>query len=123
MMSADRWGPVGATFAALCCLGWAPALAALSAVGLGFLIHDAILIPLLVVFLGLTIRSLSKDRARHGRPGPERLAWLAALAVAGGVWVGAPVVAIGLIVLVASTVWNGVLTRRLRGRPVTAKEA
>lgn len=112
MMHADKWGPLGSAFAALCCLGWAPALAALSAVGLGFLIHDAILIPLLAIFLGVTISSLSTDRRRHGRTGPERTAWGAALLVVGGLWVGGPIVAIGLATLVAATIWNAVLVRR-----------
>lgn len=115
MIHADKWGPLGSAFAALCCLGWAPALAALSAVGLGFLIHDAILIPLLAIFLGITIWSLARDRVRHGRPGPERTAWGAALLVVGGLWVGGVVVAIGLSALVAASIWNGVLVKRRRG--------
>lgn len=114
MIHADKWGPLGSAFAALCCLGWAPALAALSAAGLGFLIHDAILIPLLAMFLGITIWSLSRDHARHGRPGPERTAWGAALLVAGGLWAGGVIVAIGLAALVAATIWNAALVRRLR---------
>ena len=68
-MHADKWGPIGSIFAALCCLGFAPALAALSAVGLGFLINDLVLIPLLVLFLGTTIWGLHRDRARHKTPG------------------------------------------------------
>lgn len=117
MMHADKWGPLGSAFAAVCCVGWAPALAALSAVGLGFLIHDAILIPLLAIFLGVTIWSLSRERSRHGRAGPERTAWGAALLVVGGLWVGGLVVAVGLATLVAATIWNAVLVRRNAPEP------
>lgn len=70
----DKWGPLGSIFAALCCLGAAPVLAAVSALGLGFLIKDIILVPLLLFFLGVTIWALRRDRNRHGRSGPE---WLA----------------------------------------------
>lgn len=70
-MHADRWGALGSVFAALCCLGAAPVLAALSAVGLGFLIHDAILIPMLALFLGVTIRALNRDRSPRARRAGE----------------------------------------------------
>ncbi len=61
-------------------------LGALSALGLGFLINALILIPLLGLFLGATIWALHQDRRRHDRGGPERLAWAAALATVGGLW-------------------------------------
>ncbi|MBI4455788.1 MAG: response regulator [Acidobacteria bacterium] len=107
---ADKWGPLGSIFAALCCLGAAPALAAVSALGLGFLINDIILIPLLVVFLGATIWALRRDRSRHGRTGPQRLAWLASLFTVSGLWVSGVVVSLGLILLVAASIWNVVVT-------------
>ena len=49
---ADKWGPIGSILATLCCLGVAPLLGALTALGLGFLINDLILLPLLLFFLG-----------------------------------------------------------------------
>lgn len=55
-------GAVGTFLVALCCLGWAPALAALGAVGLGFLIDDRILFPLLAVFLVLFAVSIAALR-------------------------------------------------------------
>ena len=75
-MHADKWGPIGSIFAALCCLGFAPALAALSAVGLGFLINDLVLIPFLVLFLGATIwDSIEIGRAITRRDPSTWLGW------------------------------------------------
>ena len=48
----DKIGILGATFAALCCLGISAVLSIVSAIGLGFLIHDAVLLPLLIISLG-----------------------------------------------------------------------
>lgn len=61
----DKAGILGATVAALCCLGAPAILAVLTAVGLGFLIHDAILLPLLAVSLVLTLWGLYAGWRRH----------------------------------------------------------
>jgi mercuric ion transport protein len=51
----DKIGIAGSIFAALCCLGVPALLSIVSAIGLGFIVRDAILIPLLVVFLAITL--------------------------------------------------------------------
>ncbi len=113
-MHSDKWGPLGSIFAALCCLGVAPVLAALSAVGLGFLIHDAILIPLLALFLGVTIWGVHRDRGRHQRSGPVILSALAAALTLAGLWISPAVVVAGLVALVGSSLWNFRLVRSSR---------
>lgn len=113
-MHADKWGPLGSVFAALCCLGAAPVLGALSALGLGFLINDLILVPMLALFLGVTIWALGRDRRRHEQSGPERLAWAAALLTLGGLWLSGLVVGMGLALLMGASAWNWVLIRRLK---------
>jgi mercuric ion transport protein len=113
-MHADKWGPIGSIFAALCCLGYAPALAVLSAVGLRFLINDLVLIPLLVLFLGATSWGLHRDRPRHHTPGPEYLAWVASVLTVGGIWISGAVVGAGLTLLVAVSVWNVLALRSMR---------
>lgn len=45
----------GAAFAAVCCAGASWALAALTAVGAGFLVNDAVLIPLYAALLALSV--------------------------------------------------------------------
>lgn len=113
-MHSDKWGPLGSIFAALCCLGAAPVLGALSAVGLGFLIHDAILIPLLALFLAVTIWGVHRDRVRHRRTGPVILSILAAGLTLAGLWISALVVVADLVALVGSSLWNFRLVRLFR---------
>jgi mercuric ion transport protein len=62
----DKVGVAGSIFAALCCLGFPALLSILSAVGLGFLINDAVLMPLLIVFLLLTLVGLYLGVRHHG---------------------------------------------------------
>lgn len=121
-MHGDVWGPLGSIIAAACCLGVAPAIGAVSALGLGFLIDDLILLPLLVLFLVVTVGTLRRDRLRHGRAGPEALAWGATVLTVGGLWVSAAVVGVGLAALVGSSAWNWVLVRGLRREPAAARE-
>jgi mercuric ion transport protein len=109
---ADKWGPLGSIFAALCCLGAAPLLAGLSALGLAFVIHDAILIPLLIFFLGVTIWALPRNRSRCGTAGPLWLAWLAAVVTLGSLWISGVAVGLGLVLLVSASIWNAIATKR-----------
>lgn len=109
---ADKWGPIGSIIAALCCLGAAPVLAALAAVGLGFLINDLILIPFLALFLGVTVFALSRDRPRHGNSGPTWLAAAASLLSLGSLWISSIIVLVGLLLLVAASLWNLILIRQ-----------
>jgi mercuric ion transport protein len=62
----DKVGIAGSLLAALCCLGFPALLSILGAVGLGFLINDAILLPLLAVFLIVTLAGLYLDIRHHG---------------------------------------------------------
>ena len=65
---ADKIGLGGSIFAALCCLGFPALLSILSAIGLGFLINDAILLPLLGIFLVITLWGLFSGIRHHGKP-------------------------------------------------------
>ncbi len=105
---ADKAGASGSVFTALCCMGVSPVLSFLTAAGLGFLINDAILIPLLIVFVAVTLAGLYQGMRRHGRPQPF---WLgAAAATATVVFIAiiyVPVLAAaGVAALVAATVLN-----------------
>jgi mercuric ion transport protein len=64
----DQIGVGGSLFAALCCLGFPALVSIVTAVGLGFLIRDAVLIPLLLVFLALTLIGLFLGLRRHHQP-------------------------------------------------------
>jgi mercuric ion transport protein len=107
-------GSIGSVIASICCLGFAPALAALSAVGLGFLINDAILIPLLALFLGLTVWGLLASRHCHGINHPFYLGSVGAAAALLGILIFMPVHILGLLMLIAAAVWDIVLLRQCR---------
>ena len=51
---------IGTVITAACCLGLPVIISALSAIGLGFLIHDAILIPLFMGFIGFNLWMLHR---------------------------------------------------------------
>src|SRR6266446_311224 len=63
----DKVGVAGSIFAALCCLGFPALLSILSAIGLGFLINDAFLLPLLIIFLLVTLVGLALGMREHHR--------------------------------------------------------
>ncbi len=67
---ADKVGIVGATVAALCCLGIPAVLSVLTAIGAGFLIHDAILAPLLIASVMVIVWGLVSGRRRHRNMAP-----------------------------------------------------
>ena len=64
----DKIGVGGSLFAALCCLGFPALLSILSAIGLGFLINDTILQPMLIVFLLVSVFGLVLGMRHHGSP-------------------------------------------------------
>jgi len=63
----DKIGVAGSIFAALCCLGFPALLSILTAIGLGFLINDVVLLPLLIVFLLMTLIGLALGMREHHR--------------------------------------------------------
>ncbi|MBI3375418.1 MAG: MerC domain-containing protein [Betaproteobacteria bacterium] len=103
----DKIGVGGSLFAALCCLGFPALLAILSAVGLGFLIHDAVLIPMLVAFLALTLYGLYHGMQRHRRPQALGVGAAASLVLFASIWFGSSIAAgIGIAALIASSLLN-----------------
>ena len=104
-------GLVGSSFALLCCAGVAPVLGLLSALGLGFLIHDAVLVPLLAVALGVTVWGLWQGRRYHGRASALRLGLGGAALTVGGLFLWVPLAFLGLAAVVLASIWNLRLVR------------
>lgn len=99
-------GSTGSLFAGLCCLGFTPALVLLTAIGAGFLINDLILIPLFIIFLGISIRGLKSGSGYHGNIKPFRFGTISAVIAFITLWF-APIVAyIGLFGLVTASIWD-----------------
>ena len=112
-------GLIGAGVAAACCLGIPVVLAALGAVGLGFLIHDAYLFPLFVGFAGLSLWLLYRSARRHGQMLPFWVSLAGALFGGAGLWLMVTglypqpwSVYVGFLVLVSGSIWDLVNGRR-----------
>lgn len=99
-------GLFGSGFALLCCAGVAPVLGLLSAIGLGFLINDAVLLPLLVLALGVTGWGLWQGRRCHGRHSALLLALGGAALTVGGLYVWLPLAFVGFGAVSVASGWN-----------------
>ena len=108
-----QWASVlGAGFAAACCLGVTAALSALTAVGAGFLIRDAFLIPLYLALLALSAWLLFRSARSHANLRPFGVGLAGAVAAFTGLWISAGLVYAGLAVLIAGSAWDFWIGRR-----------
>ncbi len=80
----------------------------LSALGLGYLLTERVLLPLIVLSLFLGVASIAWTIRAHGRKAPVVLAAVAALLIASGrlVWSLPLVVYIGAAAFLAAAGWN-----------------
>lgn len=106
---------LGAAFAAACCLGVTAALSVLTAIGAGFLVNDAFLIPLYVLLLALSLWLLYRSAKAHGGLAPFWLGLAGAAFALAGLWISPIMVYAGLFAIVAGNVGDF-----LRGRRGTA---
>ncbi|MBA2784426.1 MAG: MerC domain-containing protein [Rubrobacteraceae bacterium] len=105
------FGSLGSAFAAACCAGIPAVLGALSAAGLGFLVNDLILFPLLALFLGLGLWGLWDGMTRHGLRGVLVLGGIGAALMVAGI-VLQPLLYVGAAALIGASAWNGLALRR-----------
>lgn len=96
-------GLFGSGFALLCCAGVAPVLGLLAAIGLGFLIRDAVLVPLLIVALGVTVWGLRQGRRCHGRGSPLLLGLGGAALAVGGLYLWVPLAFVGFAAVILAS--------------------
>ncbi len=92
-------------------------LGLLSAIGLGFLIHDAVLVPLLTIALGVTIWGLWLGRRCHGRASALRLGLGGAALTLGRLFLSVPLAFVGFAGVVLASWWN---LRLVRGCPTSS---
>ena len=80
----------------------------LSSLGLGFLLTDRVQRPLIVVFLIVTVASVGWAARQYKRVGPFGLVLLGSAAIVAGrlAWSVTPAMYVGIVCLVAGTVWN-----------------
>lgn len=118
-LNLDVVGAFGSIFAALCCVGVPALVAIVSAAGLGFLIHDSILVPMLFISLVVSLSGLYLGVRQHGRREALLLGGLSAgVLVVGMVFLkNHLLVGLGIAGLLAATFWNVALrTQQLRVR-------
>lgn len=106
-------GAIGSIFASLCCLGFAPLVAVLSGAGLGFIVSDAVLIPLLALALAVALWGIRGSQKKHGQRAPFLVGLGGAIAALVGLFVFVPLHVTGLILLVGASVWDIILLRRV----------
>ncbi|MFQ5740267.1 MAG: MerC family mercury resistance protein [Acidobacteriota bacterium] len=108
----DKVGFLGTLVASICCLGFSVVAAPLTAIGLGFLLNDFILFPLVVVFLLVTLLGLHNGRKRHGDRRPFLLGVVVAVLLIPSFFVSVYLAFPLLLLLLASTIWNTVAVYR-----------
>ncbi|MBI4460214.1 MAG: MerC domain-containing protein [Acidobacteria bacterium] len=108
----DKLGVGGSVVTTACCLGLPAVVSILGALGLGFLIHDAILLPLLLAFLVLTMTGLWFGYRVHRKYRALVLGGISAVVLFVSIFVYAPLAYTAVVGLVAASVLNVVLRRR-----------
>ncbi|MGH8675650.1 MAG: MerC family mercury resistance protein [Burkholderiales bacterium] len=96
----------GAGFAAACCAGVTAALSLFTAVGAGFLINDAVLIPLFAAMLALSVWLLYRSAHAHGDLKPFWLGLAGAVFVLSGFLLTTILIYAGLGAIVVGSVWD-----------------
>ena len=105
-------GSSSSLVAGACCLGLTPLLSGLTAVGLGFLINDLILLPLLAIALTFTLWVLWSAGRRHKLKAPFYVAIVATAVAFVGLWVFVPLSYAGFAMLFGTTIWDYIAGRR-----------
>lgn len=110
----DKIGILGAFVAAACCLGLPAVLSIVAAAGLGFLVNDAYLRPLLIVFLLVTLVGLVLGYRVHRRPWALILGTLSSIGAYAFVYVYTirPTAYAAIAGLVVASILNVVLPRK-----------
>lgn len=107
-------GTFGSVFAALCCMGFPALVALLSALGLVFILNDAILLPLLLVFLIVGHLGVWFSFQRHHKSQALVLSAVSSIITFVFIFVFyyAPLVVIGICGLIVSAIWDFFLCRK-----------
>ncbi|MDA2935027.1 MerC family mercury resistance protein [Acidobacteria bacterium AH-259-D05] len=107
----DKLGFVGTLFTSLCCLGVSVVIAPLTAIGLGFLINDLILLPLVLVFLVITLWGLYTGWKLHDDRRPFLLGIVPAVLLIPSFFLSVYIASVLLLLLLVATIWNTAAAR------------
>lgn len=104
-MNKSFLGSTGAGIAGLCCAGFPLLLAGITGIGLGFIINDLILFPILFIALGFMFHSLYYNKKKHLSTIPIYIGILSTLLLLIGIFV-TPIIWIGIIGLFIASIWD-----------------
>lgn len=107
-MKNSVWTSFTSSFAALCCAGTPVLLAFLTGAGLGFLINDFILFPLLFISLGFMFYSITCNKKQHLSTKPLYVSIVGTTTILVGIFVK-PIIWLGIICLFVATIWDFLL--------------
>ncbi len=95
----------------------------LSSLGLGFVLNESVLRPLIVLFLGIAVGSVAWSARRHRKRGPVVAAAAGALGIFAGriLWSVPLAVYGGVICVVLAAIWNLVLSKSRPSRTTFSK--
>ena len=112
-------GSGGSIFAALCCLGTPALLAFLAAIGLGFVINDFILFPLLALFLGISIYASYIHKKQHKNKYPFIITLVSAILLIPAIFLNRYLAYVAYIILAAlifASIWDIVLKNKAKAK-------
>jgi len=105
-------GLSAAAVAGACCLGVPVLLAALTTLGLGFLIRDVFLIPIFAALLAFNLWLLYKSTQAHGSRTPFWMAVAGSLVAIGGLYISPWVMSGGMLLFLAGSILDFINGRR-----------
>jgi mercuric ion transport protein len=112
-------GFFGSLFAAACCLGVPFLIAGLTAIGAGFLIRDRYLLPILGLFLLVSVVGTALSMRRHGRKAPLIVSVVGAAVTFGAILLRPPVAYAGIALVLLASILDllaAIPARRQAGR-------
>jgi len=111
---------IGAAIAAACCLGVSVVLTAMGAVGLGFLIQDAYLMPIFVGFVGFSVWTLYRSARAHDKLAPFWLGLVSAIVssialflMVTGLFPVPWLIYVSLTGLIVASIWDFIIGRKM----------
>ncbi len=109
-------GFFGSLIAAACCLGLPFVIAGVTALGAGFLIQDRYLLPLLAVFLLISVAGTVHSLRKHGRKTPLIVSIAGAALTFAGIFLRPTIAYVGVALLLLASVLDLRAVRNPAGR-------
>lgn len=112
----DKIGIAGLILSHLCCLGVAAKISIFSALGVGFLINHAVLLPILIISLAISMLGIFTSYLKHRNVFPLALSVFSSVAILLSFFVIHIKILTyaGLFGLISASVYNHLCTRRCK---------